>query len=638
MSGIYGGWMPKEHVSQYDKDINRLLLWNKAYGEEGEECFVSNDLCLGCFLEKLSLSAEKTSPVIKKNGKYAVVDAVIYNREELIEKGQFDSSLADEELLFLYIEKFGMQELHNINGDFCGAVMDAPGKKITLFRDHMGIRPLFYYADDERVVFSTDIRGLLSMELVDDSVDEEWLCDRITNDGVMGTESTEFEYINSVKPATYIDFTWENGVIHIQKNEYWKLGHKKIKLSSEEEYIARLRELITDSLKRRLDAVSGLVGAEMSGGLDSSVIDVLIKRFERECVYFSWAASPEVLPMGEEDERLIIDSICKREGITCNYGGVKVAINRESTIAQKMLQIGMEPYFNESTSLAYVLPPYINTLQICETALYINGRGARVVFSGHGGDEGVSHRCNPYELFHHKEYIHYLKHMWSTTKGTKNRVYRTLLRCHKNLFVSRKTLINPYLGVYGVKDILKQDFYDKYDKQKKSSLKFAYDAIGYIMDGGSRNRLDVTALLGAYSGVRYMFPYLDYRVIDYAVSIPRHMYLKNQKKRYIFREAFKDLLPETLYASESKEDKSWRSYVREPIQNDTYVERKKSILEKLDRQYWERYLNWEALEEWATQAQAEVDEMRETAISRCVSYCLQLQNVRNRSKQVTERV
>ena len=57
---------------------------------------------------------------------------------------------------------------------------------------------------------------------------------------------------------------------------YWQPGSKKIRLSSEEAYIKQLRQLITDSVKRRLDAVPGVVGAELSGGLDSSIIDILI--------------------------------------------------------------------------------------------------------------------------------------------------------------------------------------------------------------------------------------------------------------------------------------------------------------------------------------------------------------------------
>lgn len=635
MSGIYGVWRLQNDLKQCEKDINCLKLWNKAYGNAGEDIYMGNDFSMGCYIEKLSENANISAPVIKVRNKYAVIDAVLYNRETLIEKGKFESMLSDEELLFFYTEKFGMSSLKDVNGDFCGAIYDTSANKITLFRDHMGVRPLFYYADENGMAFSTDIRGLVGMQQVDVSADERWIWSKITGIGGLNVENTEFAHIFCVKPATYMTFKAVKNDLQIEKKPYWKLGSRKIRLSSEEEYVKLLRELITDSVKRRLEAVSGFVGAELSGGLDSSVIDILIKRLGRECIYYSWAASPEVLPIAEDDERQIIDDICTQEGIRCNYGGVTMLFNNESIISQKMQQIGIELNMNESTPIMYVLPPYVNTLQISETAQFINRSGAKVVFTGHGGDEGVSHRCNPYEIFYHKEFISYWKYMWSTTEGTKHRIYRTLLRCHKNLFVTRKQLVSPYVGVFAAQDVLQKEFWEKLNnKKEKPSLKFAYDTIAYVNEGGSRNRLDVVALLGAYNGVRYLVPYLDYRVIDYAVSIPRHMYLKHQTRRYIFREAFKDMMPESLYTLDCKKARSWNNYVEEPLKEEVYLERKKKSLERLDRAYWEKYLNWDVLDAWAGQKSDEVDEMRDKAVSMCVSACVQLQNVIKRSKTV----
>jgi len=282
------------------------------------------------------------------------------------------------------------------------------------------------------------------------------------------------------------------------------------------------------------------------------------------------------------------------------------------------------------------MPPYTNTIQICNTAEYVNKKGARVIFTGHGGDEGVSHRSNPYELIYHKEYMQYLKYMWSTTKGKKHRLYVTFLRCRTNLKYSRKKLLNAYEGVFGVGDILKASFFEKFDINDRLPLKFAYDSIAYIEDGGSRNRLDVTALYGAYSGVRYLVPYLDYRVIDFAVSIPRHMYLKNGKSRYIFREAFKDIIPESLYNRDIKESPSWNNQVSEPEKESDYLYRKQKTLSMIDKEYWNRYLNWEMLERWASQKKSEADEMYDRGVFMCLAECFKLQNLIVRSKDVKE--
>lgn len=634
MSGIYGVWHPRQENFPNKQDIERLMLWNKAYGEETEELYQDKDICCGCYCEKLSENAVQSAPVIVKDGIRAVIDAVLYNREELIEAGNFSKELSDEELLIDFVAKFGLDQLKEVNGDFAGAIFDLKKKKLILFRDHMGIRPLFYYCNGQSVAFSTDIRGLLAMEWVENSVDEQWFFNRVTESGVLGTETTEFAKIFCVQPASYMECSYENQSILFTKNAYWSLGSKKIRFASEEDYITKLRELITDSVQRRLNAVSGLVGAELSGGLDSGVIDILINRLGRECTYFSWSASPEELPMAENDERLVIEDICNQEKISCDYCGFKINYNDDSIISQKMKQIGFDLAYNESAYLMYVFPPYINTLQISASAQFINKCGAKVVFTGHGGDEGVSHRCNAYELLHHKEFIPYIKYMWSLTKDKKYRILRTVKACAKNILITRKHLTNPYVGVFAAKDVLKKDFYEKYVDECQASLKFAYDPVSYVKEGGSRNRLDVVALLGGYSGVRYLMPYLDYRVIDYAVSIPRHMYLKKGKNRYIFREAFKDIMPESLYKVNCKEDKSWTNHEKSPVKEDAYLERKKRAVDMVDRKYWDDFLDWNVLEQWAAQERTDASELHDKGIFMCLSNCIQIQNVTSRSRKI----
>lgn len=627
MSGIYGVWQPIASLKEYAADIGRLKGWNRAYGKVAACIQKGETLCMGNYCERLSDAIPESVPVIKKNEKYAVIDALLYNREELIEEGQFENPLSDEELIFGCIEKYGMDGLKRINGDFCGAVYDTEKESLTVFRDHMGKRPLFCFVQEEGVCFSTDIRGLVAMESVDVSVDEKWLWSKLTGGVYPGTENTEFANIRCIRPGGYTVFTMKDKKIRVSQKTYWYPGAKKIRLSSQTAYMERLRELITDSVRRRLAAVTGPVGAELSGGLDSGVIDILIHQLGREAVYFSWSASPAELPYAENDERLVVEDICKKNGITCHYRGKRLVFEEDCILHDKMRRAGIIPDMTVGFYKRYVFPPYINTLQICQAAEYVNGQGAKVIFTGHGGDEGVSHRCNPYELFFYKEYGHYFQYMWNSTKGEKHRLYKTLLRSRKNLTVSAKKLKNPFVGVYAAKDMLKKDFYDKYNTKKGEPVTFAFNPKAYVRNGGSRNRLEVVALLGAYCGARYIAPYLDYRVIDYAISIPRHLYLKNQENRYLFRETFKDILPESLYQLKGKEDTSWQNLEVKEKDPDAYLEKKSRLVNMLDKAYWNRYLDWEVLEQWSAVPLEDADKSRDAAMYTCIDNCLSLQNL-----------
>lgn len=635
MSGIFGYAQSIGEENNGNMEINPMLLWNRAYGRDGEEIYEGWNFGIGCCYEKLSDTAKRSNPVLKRNGKYAVIDALLYNREELLKKCGSREELSDEELLFSYIEGFGPDALSDVNGDFSGAIYDEQEKKLVLFRDHIGVRPLFYYVDEKRVAFSTDIRGIIALRQLDASVDEEWIYKTVAGYIAIGTEVTEFAHIFCVKPAGYITLSLAENEVKIEKNTYWTLGSKKIKLSSEAEYRNRLRELITDSVKRRLDAVSGTVGAELSGGLDSGVIDILIHRLGRECVYFSWSVDPKELPYAEGDERLVIADICKQEHITCNYGGRYMNLGADSSLGLSMQQTGVSVNQEEQPVFRYALPPYINAMTICETSEFINRNGARVVFTGHGGDEGVSHRCNAYEMFYHREYYHFLRHMWSTTHGQRFRVIKTLKNCRKNFRLAKEKFNQPFKNPFAAPQLLAADFTARFDEKNMPVSHFAYDPKEYIREGGSRNRLDNIALLGAYSGARYLVPYLDYRVADFAVSIPRHLYLKGNKNRYLFREAFKDLMPESLYTLRIKADNSRKNIEPDPDWYEKFARKKEEVVAKLDREYWKKYLNFEEIDAWLHRGKpSEEERFQEDCIMSCLFACATVQNLIEKSREV----
>lgn len=634
MSGIFG-FIQKEIKKNNIINIEKMQKWNRAYGRDGENVLVGTSYGLGCCYENFATTGLQKNMVLQMDEQYAVIDALLYNREELLQKCSCTQEVSDEELLFTYLNQFGMDALKDVNGDFAGAVYHADSNTLILFRDHMGVRPLFYCADDTLVAFSTDIRGLTALSQIDASINEEWIYKTVAGYTTLSTENTEYANIFCAKPAGYMKFILTEKDVRKEKKSYWQLGSRKIRFAWEEDYKAQLKELITDSVKRRLDRVPGLVGAELSGGLDSGVIDILINRLGRECVYFSWSIDPKDLPMAENDERLVIEDICQQEKINCNYGKRVLELGVDTNIAENMRQTGSTIDMGESQALRYALPPYINALAIGETSEYISKSGARVVFTGHGGDEGVSHRCNPFELFYHQEYFHYWRHMWFTSHGQKRRVVRTLRYCYQNLKYANIKFNKPFHNPFGAPELLKSDFADKYNEKEMPKLQFAYNPKEYVKQGGSRNRLDNVALLGAYSGVRYLIPYLDYRVIDYAVSIPRHLYLKGGENRYIFREAFKDIMPESLYTLQFKEDNSRKNMEPNPNWFEEFNKRKKEVLSKLDRKVWSRYLNYEVIEQWMQRGKpSEEERFGEECILRCLFSCALAENLVKKSREV----
>lgn len=627
MSGIYGYIKNQSALKNDMPDLSRLAAWNKAYGTNAHHEKIEQNYCLGCYVEKLHTKAACPSELICRDGKIWIVDAVLYNRNlifDLLGKEADNDlqSISDEELLIDLIEKRGMESLAEVNGDFAGAVYDTLNGSLTLFRDHMGVRPLYYYVSDEMICFSTDLRGVLSVKDVDATVNEEWVYNAFMGFLEWNSTSTEYKYIYCVRPASFltVQFTdkpcknryparflhekeydyevddrqrnyWKSITgAHISEKKYWYLGSRKIRYSSEKEYCDKLRELVEDSIKRRLDAFDGIAGAEFSGGLDSSLISILIKKMGRECVYCSWSKDPKELPLSENDERRTILDICDRYSMECSFLSKTVDFPKCIEFNKRYSNV-LDINSKEAPLEKYAFWPMLNTLPLINSATFVSKHGGKVVFTGHGGDEGISHRENPYEMIYNGELRNYINYYCDIRKCRNFRTLRGIKRASEayinaRIFIRRSKAQKRAKREYNNENwqIIDPGLVERGKDFKLIPFTFGYDIIKYITRYGDRNRMDCVAVYGAYCGVRYMFPYLDYRVIDYAVSIERGMYLKHGTDRYILKNAFGDILPERLLGEVDKSDPSYMREQTEPVPAEKKAEAvRRRLLEYKDK-------------------------------------------------------
>ena len=589
MSGIFGAMNASGTIDQTDA-LNRLSKWNDVYGDAKEVAIVDDTFCLGICADHITNAPVNYTPILHKDGNTAIIDALIYNRRELSDSFDIPLTLSDEEMLLELIVKFGPEHLQYVNGDFSGAVYSNDDKRLILFTDHMSVHPVFYYRSSDVAAFSTELRGLINLPAVPGNINPEYLFTKTCGYITSKLRDTEFADIFSVAPASYLCVTQTGSGLNYEEHKYWTLGSRKIKLASRKKYTEKMRELITESIKKRLDVFPGTVGAELSGGLDSGVIDILINRMGRDAVYYSWSYSADDFPITHElDERLIVQDICKQENITCNYRSLKYGESNRNLIGNHM-KLGFSPVGLGDMAYKFAFPLYTNTEIICEASQLVSDKGAKVIFSGHGGDEGVSHRCDPFELYQYGEKLHFIKCLWDYNNGKKQRFIKTFRDYRYTVARSASYRNDPSIRESRrVPELLSGSFRDSFRDYKGTPYYFNFDPIKYIATGATFIRPFVTALFGPYSGARYVFPFLDY-----AVSIPRHLYINNCQKRYIYRQAFKDIMPTSLYEStnkaiffsegEIKEETDWF-----PKEHDRLID----AYQHLDKEYWSKYLDFD---------------------------------------------
>lgn len=618
MSGIFGFSFRSESSADPQLTLEGLRYWNQIYGSAAADSALIGSSGIGCHVEHFSDCFPYSGPIHQEQGTYAVVDALLYNREELLSMLQLPSSslISDESLLLRLIRQKGFSSLSVVNGDFAGAIYDPAAGCWTLFRDHLGVRPLYVYHDDRVFAFSTDIRGIASIPDVDLRPNELQLFTYLMNCNPLTMQQTDYASIQCVLPGAWTTVTRDAGGFSRKEYPYWKLRSRKIRLSSKEEYERRLRQLVANAVKRRLDAIPGLIGAELSGGLDSSVIDILINRNERKAVYYSWSHDPENLPMDEElDERSVIRDICDQEKIQCRY--LRFSDGRSTTDTYER-----------------VIPPFVNTFELSYGSRWMHEQGARVVFTGHGGDEGVSHRGGRYELLCNGELLPYLRLHYRDLEGRSLKPLKALysaclsaVRDHKrhHSTIQKEELVSP---------VLCSSFTERMANTfREQPFYFFTKPYRYVLQGGTRDRLENAAFQGASAGVRYLFPFVDYRVMDFAVSIPRHLYVSAKETRVLYRSAFADLMPESLRRVSYKAMVSLRHIKSRSMDRDAYVINRDYIVNKLDPEYWQDILDLEAIARREQPQDPQSDEARAFRADTHMLYrCILIQNTAKLAK------
>jgi asparagine synthase (glutamine-hydrolysing) len=224
-------------------------------------------------LSIIDLSSAGHQPMSNLKGNlWITYNGEIYNyreiRNELSLKGYKFSSHTDTEVILYGYEEWGIDCLKKFNGMFAFAIYDSNTGKVVLVRDRLGIKPLYYFANNTCMIFASEIKAILAAGIVPAQPDYYSLH---TPTRFQIEPYTGFKDISKVPPGHYL--VYEHGKLLIQR--YWGLTIQE-ESPAEQAAIETLDELLKDSV--RLQMIADVpVGVLLSGGLDSSLISALMK-------------------------------------------------------------------------------------------------------------------------------------------------------------------------------------------------------------------------------------------------------------------------------------------------------------------------------------------------------------------------
>lgn len=363
MCGISG-------IFQFDQQFARpdISLMTNAIRHRGPDAEgVYKDECVSLGHRRLSiidLSDAANQPFEDASGRYVIVfNGEIYNYQEVkreLTSHHFRTN-SDTEVILASFKEWGVEGVQKLKGMFVYVIWDRQDKKMYLFRDRMGVKPLYYYLTNEFFLFSSEIRGVLASGIVPGKLDRSALIDYFSFQSFSFPDSPVSD-VKQLEAGTWMEIS----AGRVEKQKYWTLGESQpqgLQLDKKTVH-SQIRDLFSKAVERRL--VSDVpVGAFLSGGIDSSAV---------------------VAMMAEHTRPVTFNISFEEEGF--DESGYAALIARKYSTDHHEIRLTNKDFLDEiELALDAMDSPSADGINTYVVSKAIRNAGLKVALSGIGGDE-----------------------------------------------------------------------------------------------------------------------------------------------------------------------------------------------------------------------------------------------------------
>ncbi|HEX9886012.1 MAG TPA: asparagine synthase-related protein, partial [Longimicrobiales bacterium] len=421
---------------------------------------------------------------------------------------------ADSDLLAAAWGRWGPSLCEHLLGDYAFAVWDPRRSRLVVGRDALGVRPLYVFRDARRIVACSGLRGLLHLPGFDPTPRMDWLRAYLEADEAF-VRDTPFTSVRRVPPATVIVFTPEDE----RDTRFWTPDPSRgaVPGGGLDDWADAVRHTAAMAVADRLRAV-GPVAVESSGGLDSAGVvahAVAATRTGRTLSTYTLVREDvEGVPPREAGHAVALDiaaSLGIARPVTLDSGGRGLVRALERSV-----DIQARPSLGVWVTYDYLYDT-------------VAANGSRVLLSGFGGDEAVSHRGYGF--------VHDLaRHRWW------RRLWLEILARHGG----RLPAIRPFLG------ILLREVMGSGDPRDGRGV--VAGRVARVTSPWTTERLECSAMAAAAAGIEYRHPLLDLRLVELALALPAHLEGTGGRARAVWRRSLRGLLPAEVLERETKGD------------------------------------------------------------------------------------
>ena len=525
MCGIVGFIDKSKDKKKIIKDMADLIIHR---GPDSDGYYVDDNIALG--FRRLSIIDLGTGsqPIFnEEKDKVIIFNGEIYNyqiiKEDLLAKGHKFTTKADTEVILHGYEEYGEKILNKLRGLFSFVIYDIKTKELFGARDFFGIKPFYYYIDDDVFMFGSEIKSFLGNPNFKKEFNKEMLPLYLSFQ-YSALENSFFKNVYKLKPGCY--FKYKDGKFKLEK--YYNLELEPYEDRSFDDFKDGIRDLLNDSVEAH--KVSDVeVGSFLSSGVDSSLIATI-------------SSVNKTFKVGWDNN---------------NYSEIDYAKDLSKKIKVKNIskKISKSEYFEKFPMIQYYMDePLADPSAI---ALYfvaeIASKHVKVCLSGEGADEifgGYNIYQEPFTVswyykipFPIRKFIGVLATPFRNHSG-----FNFLIRRGKkiedryigNAFIFDTYEIDKVLNYKSNKkytDLTKP--YYKHCKNYDDVMKMQYIDFNFWLVGDILLKADKMSMANS---LEVRVPYLDRVLVDYARHLPTKYKVNEKVTKYAFREVAKEVL------------------------------------------------------------------------------------------------
>lgn len=536
MCGL-SGYLSRKQSNSFSKELLKSLESQAYRGPDDSGTWADEYAGLAhARLAIIDLAPSGHQPMTSGNGNLQIVfNGEIYNykelKEELITEGLTFHSNSDTEVILQGYSCWGTAIFEKLNGMFAIAIYDPTLKELLLARDRFGIKPLYYYLDDEYCFFASELGALLSFP-ISRKLNHDALYDYFKFSYIPNNASI-IEGVQQLDQGNWIKIAPAN----VERKAYYTipLGQSDIGYA---EALNEIKRLMKESVHSRL--ISDVpVAAFLSSGIDSSIITMIASKMDTGL--HAYSASFSEYPYFNE-------AIMAREWartLAIDHSTINL---RETDLIEAVDEIlnGYSEPFADSSAIAYYS---LSKKTSKEVKVVLSGDGADELFGGYRKHK-AEYLLREKPLL--RKFFSSLSFLLNNKSGSRNSSLGNYKRQFAKFAEAAQLSENErYLfwasfqstnEVNALLNVKKTEGH-KAEMHIHSINDFLREDMRFVLSGDMLYKADRSSM---HHGLEVRLPFLDHHLVDFVFSLPSEWKLKRGERKSLLKESYKNQLPAEL--------------------------------------------------------------------------------------------